>query len=75
MRRLGLAEVEREDRRARVAEAERDRFADAARRAGDDGDLAFEFPSAAMPSAAVFDRRPSQYISQPPLTLIVAPVM
>ena len=42
MPRLRLAEVDREDDRALVAERDRDRFADAARGAGDHRDLAFK---------------------------------
>jgi hypothetical protein len=50
-----------EDSRAGIAEAERHRLADAAGRAP---------VTTAMRRAAA-----AQYISQPPLTLIVAPVM
>jgi hypothetical protein len=59
-----LSEVEREDPEAVRRKPLRHRLADAAGGAGDDGHP--------LPIAA--HAEPPQYISQPPLTLIVAPV-
>ena len=67
--------VEGEDARAVREQPRGDRIADAARGAGDRGDCARKVTDIGLPIGGRSPAAPAQYISQPPLTLIVAPVM